>query len=930
MMFMRDFKGSKAAQSYFTEHLKGNDYHFRDAQEMGGQMRGLGSEMLGIAGEIRQEDFFKLCDNIDPSTGARLTQRNKADRRTMTDVTFDVPKGVSLAYELGGDERILDATLDAVRKTMREMEAHASTRVRRGGDNSLRQTSNFMYGEFIHRTARPVNGIPEPQLHVHCTVMNATYDASEDRWKALDISGLYADKGYWQANYHSHLTENLAQLGYGIERDGTSFRLSGIDRATCEKFSHRTAIIEAEAERLGITDPKTKGDLGRLTREKKSKQPLSISELRTEWNRRLTEGEQAAIEGAKAGHETKTLNAAQAMDYALLHSFERASAITEKELLKTALIQSVGSANPGEIKGELLRDNILRREVDGHRYVTTKEVCREERGMLAFVRDGQGKFRPLGGANPGALDASLSAEQRQAAETILASRSVAVGLIGGAGTGKTRMMQSTVKAIEDNGKKVFTFAPSAKASRGILRSEGFESADTVERLLTDANLQQKIHGQVLWIDEAGMLSMRDTKRIFDLAERQKARVVLSGDAKQLSSVARGDAFRLLQRDAGMEFAELKEVRRQTNADYRAAVTAISGGDTLAGDGRTQLEHGIEVLDRMGAIVEVEGEDRYRHLAADYIATISGKKQDGSAETALVVSPTHSEAAKTTNAIRLGLKQSGLIGEEDRNFLSLKPLNLTEAQRTDGLNYTPGDVIQFVQNAKGYRRGERATVQGASAEGVTVAREDGRVEPLALSQAARFQAYEAGSVAISEGDRIRITQNGFSRETRRGGLKAKSRLNNGDIFEVAGFERNGDIRTTKGVVIPKTYGGLANGHVMTAHAAQGSTVDKVLIALGTESLTAANRQNFYVSVSRGRSSVRLYTDDKAAVMEAVKSNAARLTATELMQGVAPPKRKPSSFTRIMQTQTIQRAYAAVRARVSQWVPPAQRKEQSLGI
>jgi len=297
---------------------------------------------------------------------------------------------------------------------------------------------------------------------------------------------------------------------------------------------------------------------------------------------------------------------------------------------------------------------------------------------------------------------------------------------------------------------------------------------------------------------------------------------------------------------------------------------------------------------------------------------------------LVVSPTHSEAAKTTDAIRLGLKQTGVIGAEDRNVLSLKPLNLTEAQRMDGLNYTPGDVVQFVQNAKGYRRGERATVRGADADGVTVAREDGRVEPLALTQAARFQVYEAGAVAISEGDRIRITQNGFSRETRRGGLKAKSRLNNGDIFEVAGFERNGDIRTTKGGVIPKGYGGLANGHVMTAHAAQGATVDKVLIALGTESLTAANRQNFYVSVSRGRTAVRLYTDDKAAVMEAVKSNAARLTATELMEGVAPPKRKSSSFTRIMQTQTIQRAYAAVRARVSQWIPPAQRKEQSLGI
>jgi len=32
------------------------------------------------------------------------------------------------------------------------------------------------------------------------------------------------------------------------------------------------------------------------------------------------------------------------MDYALSHCFERASVVTEKELLKTALIHSVGNA----------------------------------------------------------------------------------------------------------------------------------------------------------------------------------------------------------------------------------------------------------------------------------------------------------------------------------------------------------------------------------------------------------------------------------------------------------------------------------------------------------------------------------------------------------------------------------------------------------
>jgi hypothetical protein len=108
------------------------------------------------------------------------------------------------------------------------------------------------------------------------------------------------------------------------------------------------------------------------------------------------------------------------------------------------------------------------------------------------------------------------------------------------------------------------------------------------------------------------------------------------------------------------------------------------------------------------------------------------------------------------------------------------------------------------------------------------------------------------------------------------------------------------------------------------------VDKVLIALGTESLAATNRQQFYVSVSRGREAVRLYTDDKAAVMDAVKANAARLSATELMEGIAPTKRKPSASARLLKAQTIKRAYEAVRERIAAWKPQTTRKEISLGI
>ena len=884
MLFITPSTNSIAAKDYYTRQLERSDYYMKDAAEMPGQWHGLGAELLGLKGEVKREDYFSLCDNQHPETKESLTRNTRSDRRVLYDFTFDAPKAVSLAYEVGGDERVLDAFKSAVNDTMREMENDMMARVRKGGADTDRKTGNMVWAEFIHRTTRPMeDGQPDPQLHCHATAFNCTYDPVEEKWKAAQFSNLVRDKGYYQSAFHSRLSANLADLGHGIERDGNSFKLAGITRETAEKFSRRRAAIDAEAERLGIKNHDKRTVIAKKTRNKKSDSPLSMTELRKLWRERVTPEEARAIFMARAGQDTPTLQAGEAMDYAISHCFERGSVVTEKELLKTALIHSVGNATVGQIRDELNRDNLIFKKVDGQRYVTTKEVLQEEISVLNYARNGKGKHRKLGGNKSFNLDERLSEEQRQAAMAILESRDAVVALSGKAGTGKTTTTQETAKAIEEGGLKVFAFAPSAKASRGVLRAEGFKDADTVEKLLTDAKLQHQIHGQVLWIDEAGLMSMPDMKRLFDLAKRQQARIVLSGDSAQHSSVQRGDALRILQKNEAVKSAELKDVRRQVNADYRNVVSLISEGDRLAKDRRTQLEHGLEALEKMGAIVEVQGESRYRHLAADYVATTSDIKKDGTNKTALVVSPTHAEAAKVTEAIREGLKRTERITGKERKFTSLASLNLTDAQKGDYANYREGDVVRFMQNAKGYTRGERMTVKKSDKDGVIVQRENGRVEKLALQRAKAFQLFEAKEVSLAKGDRLRITQNGFTAETRRGGKLAKSRLDNGDIYEVSGFTKTGDIQLSNGFIIPKSYGGMTHGYVVTSHASQGSTVDKVLIALGTESLAASNRQQLYVSITRGREAVRLYTDDKAAVMDAVRTDAKRLSATELMDG-----------------------------------------------
>lgn len=931
MLFITPANNAKEAKDYFTRHMATSDYYLRDAAEFAGEWHGLGAELLGLEGRVDKESYFKLCENINPKTGEQLTARTKSERRVLYDFTFDAPKSVTLAYELGGDERIMDAFRGAVKDTMSEMESAMKVRVRTNGRQEDRASANMVWGEFIHRTTRPLDdGTCDPQLHCHAVTFNATWDPAEERWKAGQFADIVRDKGYYQAAFHSRFAEGLAKLGYGIERDGNSFRLAGISHETEKKFSRRTGIIEAAAERLGITDAKAKGKLGARTREKKNEYQPSLRDLRVEWAERLDHAERDSISQARRGRQTTSLSAREAMDYALSHCFERGSAIPEKKLLQTALAQGVGAANVNEVKEQLARNGVIRRERLGQRWITTNAVLKEEIAMIDFVREGRGRFRRLGGLKPASLDPELSKEQRTAAAVILDSGDRVTALKGGAGTGKTRMMQATVKAIEEGGKRVFTFAPSAEASRGVLRSEGFENAETVERLLIDPKKQREVHGGVIWVDEAGLLSVKDMKRVMDVAKEQDARVVLSGDSGQHAGVYRGDALRILEKDSGLKTATLSEIRRQTNENYREAVAAISHGDTLRRDGRTGIEAGFDKLDTMGAIVEVDGDGRYEQIAKDY-ARITSEYKGKKLKTALVISPTHAEGEKVTQAIREELKSQGKVTGPERKILSLKSLNLTEAQRGDALEYAPGQVVQFHQNARGFKRGERITVLGENDKAsVKIARADGTEDVLPLSEASKFQLYEQDDLTLAKGDKIRMTQNGFALSKKAVLGRDKKQVNNGATYEVEGFTREGDIKLSNGYVLPKNYGGLTHGYVLTSHASQGKTTDVALIALGSESFSAANREQFYVSVSRGREAVRLYTDDKEAMRDAIKGSGARLSATELVDEKPKPRPRFDGLRRAFRLHEMQRAYEAVKTRMTQWATFQQPREREVHI
>ena len=168
---------------------------------------------------------------------------------------FSPPKSVSVAALVGADNRILEAHAQAVRLAMKEFEAFATTRVRIGKADHDRATGNFVAATFTHDTSRAL----DPHLHTHCIIFNATFDAVENRWKALQNYELLRARKFAENVYYHELARKLRGFGYEIRNlTRGDFQIEGISEEICERFSKRHTrkltrrIEEAARRKAGI------------------------------------------------------------------------------------------------------------------------------------------------------------------------------------------------------------------------------------------------------------------------------------------------------------------------------------------------------------------------------------------------------------------------------------------------------------------------------------------------------------------------------------------------------------------------------------------------------------------------------------------------------------------------------------------------------
>ena len=881
-------------------HLEHSDY-YAEGERVVGQWQGRGAELLGLSGDVESQQFEALRQSLHPETGEFLRQRHSTDRiavdgttqsrgRNLYDFTISAPKSVSVMAVLGGDERLVEAHKKAVQEALTELEAHAGSRVRQNGANEDRTTGNLVLAVYHHDTSREL----DPQLHTHAVAANLTYDGAEGRWKALQASDIYEARAYLTEVYRNALAREVRSLGYEIQdrRDNRGrdlgFDIKGVSGELLEKYSQRS---QQRDQAIGVFVKEngrqpTDNEVAVLVQETRADKLTEISseEVHARQRERLSPEEtlslsQVSEDALKMSRTQELDSAAASLDYAKKHVFERVSVAHDHELLTEALRHGRGRVDLAELKGTLAIQESAGEILRFGKEVTTSESLDRERDMIAQINRGIGQFERLGGQHEFTVSARLRPEQKSVVEFVLDSRDRAVNIHGAAGTGKTATLQEVHRGLEESGSRVLAVAPTMNAVEE-LRKVGFSDAVTVERLLQDQSAQAELRGRVLVVDEAGMISGRQMSELLNLAEHQSARIVFSGDTRQIQSVEASDALRVLEKESQLNSISLSEVQRQKVHSYREAVEEL----------RRDPERGFNKLEKMGAIREVSWQDRAQAVQQAYSEAQAQPNSKGGERNVLVVAATHEEIGQITEAIRGERLRVGTLGESVRCERHVS-LNWTTAQKSEARNYREGQVLGFHRAVKSVEKNETLDVIRVKGKHVIARNMNGEERQFTAKQVKAFDVYERRSIDVAPNDRLLLTAN-----RREPGFRA----NNGELVAVSRIDGQGRIHLQDGRSLPENYKQFTHGYAVTAHRSQGQSVDAVVI-----SADRMRKELFYVAASRGRESITIVTSDKEFLRESVGRSSARQSASELVRKAQSPSLEESTLRQQLRERPVPR-------------------------
>jgi len=646
---------ARAARAYVErDRSRADDYYLGEGTGVAERLIATG-DGVKHAGSMTGETYEQWVAGIDIDTG-RLKGRVREDANALRflEVTVNGPKTWSLAAALHPEiSAALDEAQDkAAAEIVGWVAAHATSRVGPRGRQVQVPVKEIEAAVIRHYTSRA----GDPHRHLHLQVNARVWAAGA--WRGLHSVGfrdsIEAINGIGHAAVATDPQFRAALAAHGFTLDPETSEVRELVPYV-GAFSTRTSQIRRNVDRYeAVWRGEHPGEEpGLRLREAWDRRawaearpdkvvPRDGRELIERWNQELRDlgyrdpGEPVALRGTQPGWIDR--DAAANLIVSILGA--RRSAWNEADIRgKTeVLLAQTGLLADTAARAELAEDITARAVERCTRVLTGEDVPEHIRSLSSpyvlevesdlIARLSRRGSRPASRVRIGARGLDRSDPTHAAVVGALAGDGELIVVEGAAGAGKTTALRSTQAVVARHGHRLLVVTPTLKAADVAAAETGAEGhsaawlihqhgwrwdADGHWTRQPDAMPERSAQlrpGDLLLVDEAGMLDQDTARALLTIADESGARVAFVGDRHQLPAVGRGGVLdHTIAWTHPTAVVSMEKVHRFADPDYATLSLQMRNGDNPAAvfdelHRRGQIVVHASDVERTAALAEV--------------------------------------------------------------------------------------------------------------------------------------------------------------------------------------------------------------------------------------------------------------------------------------------------------------------------------------
>jgi len=861
---------SNAARNYFE-----NDTYYINNEFEQGSFYGKLKDDLELK-EFNLKDFDSLLLAKHPKTNESMLKLKKTDldengerKRSACDLTFAADKSISILYETLNEEgktslrKAFNRSIDKALDFAEENYSYANYKPpekKVKSFNGEKAQSKMLFTRFDHSESRD----NDMHLHQHCLAMNFLKDKN-DVWRAVEFNEIMKNHQLIGQVQRNEFSKELQKLGYEIEVSDIkvgSIKLRNVSKDLSNDFSSRSKAIKEEMVKSCQTSYKATHTAQKQTAKWKDKHKDREGIQEDNIKKLIKAGASIDfIQQKKENLQIKSLNPKEILDLAFEDITDKQSVFKREDILKQALkISLTSDIDINDLQKEFLNyEELITINKEKNQY-STKEILEKE--DFIFSKRENKSFNISNDKEY--IDKrikefekerrfELKKAQSELVHTILSGDSKYIVAQGVAGSGKSTSFTIINTVAIELDRRIVALAPTGTAVDNLSKEANIKESYTLAKFINEDGLD--IKDALIVIDEAGMMGLRDTHKLFKIAERNNLKLVFSGDKNQKKSIQQGDIFTAIQKK-GFKTVNLEEANRQKTEILKQAVSQILEKDITG------------ALDSLKDTTKeiTNSKERLEYAKNEYLKD---------RENSLLITTTNADRTSLNKSIRDELVNNKAI-TKSKTFNTREIPSMSALEKRSSLYYQEGEKVYLSKNMGSISAGREAIITEINQEMNTLTIEHTFknkifTEIVDLTRAGiSLNLFKETKSEFGIGDQVITKKN-----------DRKLDLKNGEIGKIKAIKNDEIIITFENKEVTfnvKNYPYLQHGYAITDFASQGKTTNKVIAVANSQS---ASLNDFYTQITRAKFESHIITDNTEELQQRAALDSSKLNARELL-------------------------------------------------